>query len=81
MQGIQFKLDSNSDLIKAPLGGLCKDCIVLFTQADVSDKDGNKLDLANSGIYSHHILGTDYGRKMVPPPSMSSPLNLPVIVT
>jgi hypothetical protein len=62
-------LDPNSDLIQTSLS-LCRDCIVLWTQADIGDKDGNKFDL-NSGIYNHHILSTDYGRKMVPPPIVS----------
>jgi hypothetical protein len=49
---------------------VCKNCMVLWTQADIADKDGKKLDLT-SGMYSHHILGWDYGRKMVSPPIVS----------
>lgn len=66
VNGIQFKLDPNSDLIKTTLS-LCRDCMILWAQADIGDKDGVKLDLT-SGIYNHHIIATDYGRRMVSPP-------------
>jgi hypothetical protein len=41
--------------------------VVLAVSADVTDKNGAKLELS-SGIYSHHIISADFGRKMIGPP-------------
>jgi hypothetical protein len=41
--------------------------MVLYTHADLADKTGKKLEL-DSGVYNHHMIGTDYGRKMIAPP-------------
>jgi hypothetical protein len=45
--------------------------MVFWVQADIGDKSGKKLAL-DSGIYNHHILGADFGRKMIAPPISST---------
>jgi hypothetical protein len=49
---------------------MCTSCMVLWAQGDIADKDGKKLGLS-SGLYNHHTLATDMGRKMVAPPIVS----------
>jgi hypothetical protein len=62
-----FKLDPNSDIVSSAVGGLCKDCMVLYAQADASTKDGKKVDIG-SGVYSHHLIMINFGHPMVSPP-------------
>jgi hypothetical protein len=62
-----LKLDKQSDVIEEGLNGICKECMVLSARAEMVDKDGKKLD-AKDGVYIHHILVADLGRKMVVPP-------------
>jgi hypothetical protein len=45
--------------------------MVLWVQADIGDKSGKKLTL-DSGVYNHHILGADYGRRMIMSPISST---------
>ena len=67
-----MRLDSNSDMINTKLNGLCAGCMVLWAQADLSTKDGGKVDIG-SGVYSHHILMAALGhsqvRQIVQPPA------------
>jgi hypothetical protein len=62
-----LKLDKQSDVIEEGLNGICKECMVLSARAEIVDKDGKKLD-TKDGVYIHHILVADLGRKMVVPP-------------
>jgi hypothetical protein len=63
-----LKLDSQSDVIEEIVAGLCNNCMVLKGTAEVTDKDGKRLDLA-SKIYTHHVIVADLGeRAMVLPP-------------
>ncbi len=64
-----LKLDPNSDIISSGVNGLCKNCMVLYAQADLAKKDGTKADIG-SGVYSHHLIMTDIGHPMVAPPVM-----------
>src|SRR5437868_5782646 len=48
---------------------MCKNCMVLYAQADLAKKDGTKADIG-SGVYSHHPIMTDIGHPMVAPPVM-----------
>ncbi|KAF2405524.1 hypothetical protein EJ06DRAFT_545987 [Trichodelitschia bisporula] len=66
-RGVGIKLDPNSDAFGAKLSGLCKDCTVLFAEADIANKDGSRADVG-TGIYTHHIIMVDYGRKMIDNP-------------
>jgi hypothetical protein len=44
--------------------------MVLYAQADLAKKDGAKVDIG-SGVYSHHIIITNFGHSMVAPPVFS----------
>jgi hypothetical protein len=67
MSPFALKLDPNSDIVSSPVGGLCKDCMVLHAQADITTKDGTKVDIG-SGVYSHHLIMINFGHPMIPPP-------------
>jgi hypothetical protein len=63
-----LKLDSNSDLLTGSIKGFCKDCMILWAKVDLAHKDGSKANIG-SGIYSHHLIMTNYGHPFVLPPS------------
>lgn len=65
-----MKLDPNSDIFSSRVTGLCKDCMVLYAQADLAWKNGTKADISG-GVYSHHILMVDIGHPMVDMPIIS----------
>ncbi|KAF2666845.1 hypothetical protein BT63DRAFT_457803 [Microthyrium microscopicum] len=64
------KLDKLSDVITTRVKGMCRECMVLYAQADVSDKTGKKMDI-DKGVYSHHVIMADVGRVMVPVPAFA----------
>lgn len=50
-------------MIESPISGLCQDCIVLRANAEITDKEGNRLGLKND-IYIHHIIVVDRARNL-----------------
>jgi hypothetical protein len=65
-----LKLDPFSDIISTRVNGVCTQCVVLSVSADITDGNGAKMELG-SGVYSHHIISADFGRKMIGPPIYS----------
>jgi hypothetical protein len=49
------------------MNGFCKNCMVLWSQVDLAKKDGSKADIG-SGVYSHHLIMTNFGHPFVMPP-------------
>jgi hypothetical protein len=41
--------------------------MVLWSQVDLAKKDGSKADIG-SGVYSHHLIMTNFGHPFVMPP-------------
>jgi hypothetical protein len=66
-----LKLDQQSDVLEEALAGVCKDCMVLQAKAEITDKEGNRLDLKEQ-VYTHHIIVANLGRMMVMPPVLPS---------
>ncbi|KAF2674030.1 hypothetical protein BT63DRAFT_408254 [Microthyrium microscopicum] len=65
-----LKLDAQSDVLEDIVTGLCTNCMVLKGAAEVTDKEGKRLDLA-SKIYTHHVIVANFGDK----PITRSPVN------
>jgi hypothetical protein len=60
-------MDQSSDLYNYALSGICTDCMVLAAGATMANREGVSANIG-SGVYTHHIIMTDIGRKQVPNP-------------
>jgi len=61
------KLDPNSDTVNTPVSGICNDCTALYAQARITMEDGSPAGIS-TGVYEHHVLILDSGRKPIPGP-------------
>jgi hypothetical protein len=60
-------MDQSSELYNYALSGICTDCMVLAAGATMANKEGISVNIG-SGVYTHHIIMTDIGRRQVPNP-------------
>jgi hypothetical protein len=65
-----LKLDKMSDVFSSRVKGICRDCMILYAQGDITNKEGKKVSVQD-GVYSHHVIISDVGRTMVPMPAVA----------
>jgi hypothetical protein len=66
LDALQNGMDPNGiSFVRNVEGGICADCTVLTTKADVVFANGTRADIS-SGVYLHHVIFMNVGKSQEP---------------